>query len=130
MHSTSPDVVEVVYQFLQWLGVVFVAPTVSLIYYLTSPKSQQLSARLLVSSPGVLVALLYLFAGVVYDRKLSNPDYGIPFALTLLIPLGLILLSLAIYRGPKHVHFLQLANLICLVWTLFLGSMAITGNWL
>jgi hypothetical protein len=130
MQSTTPDVVVLAHQFLQWLGVLVVAPAVSLIYFLTSPKDQPLNARVLASSPGLIVALFYLGAGLVHDWKLSKPSYGIPFAIALLLPIGLILLSFAIYRGPKYVHFLQLANLICIFWTFFVGGMAITGDWL
>lgn len=130
MYSAIADALAASQHTLQWLGVLVAAPMVSLIYFLASPKSQPMNGRLLASAPGVLIALFYLGAGLVHVRKLSTPSFGLPFAVMLLLPLGLMLLSFAIFRGPKRVHLLQLVNLVCLFWTFFVGSMAVTGNWL
>jgi hypothetical protein len=117
-------------RFLQWQGVLLVGPAMSLIYFAASPNSQRVYARLFASSHGVVIALLYLAAGLVHEWKLSKPSYAAPFTVTLLLPLGLMLLSLFVYRGPKYVHGLQVVNLLCLFWTSFVGGMAVTGDWL
>ncbi len=121
---------EDVFRFMQWNGVLIVGPTLSLVYFWTSPKQQALLTRGLASSHGIVLALMYLAAGLVYEFKLSKPSYGWPFAISMLLPLGLMALSLRIYAGPKYVHLLHLVSLYALLWTMFVGGMAITGDWL
>jgi 4-hydroxybenzoate polyprenyltransferase len=53
-----------------------------------------------------------------------------PFALASVLPVALIVFSFIRFRGQRTVHFLQTVNLLCFIWTLFVGSMAVTGDWL
>jgi hypothetical protein len=48
----------------------------------------------------------------------------------LLVPATLIAASFFLYKGPKSLHWLQLINIACLLWTGFVGGMAVTGDWL
>ena len=74
--------------------------------------------------------MLYVGALIFSAIGISKPGYGVPFLATLLVPVALIVLSFFLYEGRKSLHTLQLVNLLCIAWTFFIGSMAITGEWL
>jgi hypothetical protein len=76
------------------------------------------------------ISLLYGIAWVVALTSHANDRNGIPFALGFLVPAALIWISLDSYRGPKRVHWLQLVNACCLLWTGIVGGMAVTGRWI
>ena len=112
----------------------FLAPglglTVSLIYYIFSRPMQQIGSRLLVSAHGAVISLLYFGATQIGQLGASHSALGVPFMLSLLVPCALIGYSLLKFRGKKIIHILQLLNLFALFLTLFIGTMAITGEWL
>ncbi len=103
---------------------------VSFVYFRASPKTQSLSERLAVSAHGAAIAVLYFGAHFFWNTGASRPDYGTPFAYMLLVPVALAIFSAFRFRGKASVHLLQIINLICLLWTFAMGTMAITGNWL
>jgi uncharacterized membrane protein len=114
----------------EWYLAPILALVVSAVYFATSPRTQPLSLRLLVSSAGVLTAVVYCVAGAVALLKRPDRAYGSAFAVALLLPISAMVLSLWLYRGKKVVHFLQIVNVACLAWTAFIGGMAVTGDWL
>jgi hypothetical protein len=119
-------------EWLAWSGYVVTAPlisvTISTVYFLASPHSQTLSSRLLASAHGLAVALLYVVAWITLISGHSNLRLSMPFAVSLFLPIVLMGISLFTYRGPKGLHWLQLVNVVCLVWIGFTGIMLITGE--
>lgn len=130
MESVPQGIVGAVFAWSQWMLAPILALGISAVYFFTSPKTEVLSKRLLASAHGLAITLLYAAAMVVFRTNSANPKFGGPFLLSLMIPLLLIVVSFFVYRGIKAVHWLQLLNLLCLGWTYFIGSMAVTGNWL
>ena len=125
--------------FLHWalLLVLYWAPLlglgVSAAYFLASPKGESLGRRALCSAHGTVIALLYF--SVMFpdtgDTKTGAPDaLAVPFNVTVLLGLILMVLPLFLFRGSKILHLLQLLNLVLLVWTWVIGGMAVTGRYL
>lgn len=110
-----------------------IAPLLSVfarvVYFRKSDPSQPLKRRLLASAHGVVMAVIYFGALTVFWSHHARDSFARPFALTLFIPPALILLSFAIYRGPRAVHLLQLVNIFALALTFLIGGMAVTGDW-
>jgi hypothetical protein len=82
------------------------------------------------SAHGLTIATLYLGAIAVGQVGASKVKYGAPFAIAFLIPLVLMVYAIITFPGRRSVHWLQLLNLVALFWSAFIGTMAITGDWL
>ena len=106
------------------------AAAVSAIYFRASPTDQPLLQILVVSGHGAVIASLYGGALAFSGLGIAKQSYGLPFIGLLLVPVVLVGLSFALFRGRRSVHLLQILNLVCLAWTLFIGGMAVTGEWL
>ena len=130
MESTSQSIIIVLSAWAQGMLAPVLALSVSAVYFFTSPKTEVLSKRLLASAHGLSIAALYLVAMTIFWANSAHPKFQVPFLFSLAIPALLIGTSFFVYRGSKTVHFLQLLNLLCLGWTFFIGSMAVTGRWL
>ena len=117
---------------LAWSGYVALAPiiaiSISVAYFVASPREQALGKRLAASSHGIAIALLYAVGWAVVLSGKSNLMLGTLYASCLLLPVALIVTSFFIYRGRKRIHFLQLINLTCLMWIGFVGIMLVTGE--
>jgi hypothetical protein len=113
----------------QWLWAPLVAAAVSVVYFQSSKSSRRFE-RFATSIHGALLAVLYFGALGIHSLGLANPMLGKAFWLSLLVPCGLALYAMARFSGNKQVHFLQLANLLAALWIWFVGTMAVTGNWL
>lgn len=130
MHSENAGMIVAAFAIAQiWLAPIL-AFAISGVYFVTSPPTQPFSRRLVASLHGIVIAALYLGALIFSAIGISNPGYGVPYQVTLLVPVALIVLSFFLYEGRKSLHVLQLVNLLCIAWTFFIGSMAITGVWL
>jgi hypothetical protein len=123
--------------FLGWLlealmlyAAPLIALSISVVYFLGSRSDDLMSRRFLTSAHGLAMCALYLVAMTVSFTRQSNLRYGTSFALALLVPLALMVVSLLLYRGNKKLHWLQVPNAACLVWIGFVGGMAVTGDWL
>lgn len=130
MQSNLPPIAEWVLTLLVWCTAPVVGLAVSIAYFVRSSGDPSLRRRLVTSSHGVAIALLYAIAMGVALARAFDPSYGDPFSLALLVPVVLIALSFVFYRGDKRTHWLQVLNVGSLVWTGFMGGMAITGRWL
>ena len=130
MESTSLSIVAVLFGWAQGLLAPVLALAISVIYFISSPRSEPVARRLLASAHGAVITTLYMGAMAIFWAQKANPQFITPFLLLLPVPLVLIVVSFFIYRGRKAIHFLQLLNLLCLGWTFFVGSMAVTGDWL
>jgi hypothetical protein len=107
-----------------------VALVVSVIYFITSPTSQPLGQRFLLSAHGALTAFLYFGAMTIWWTGHSGDHWLLPLWLVFLASLGSVTASFILFRGKKAVHFLQIPNLLALAWTAFIASMALPGDWL
>jgi hypothetical protein len=118
--------------FLQWYGAPLVLIAVSLAYFFGDPRRPAFGARLLASAHGFTGAALYLVAlGLHQARPLEyRPYLALPYTLLFLLPLVAIIISFFTFRGSRLFHLLQLLNVAALAWAFFVGSMAITGNWI
>jgi F0F1-type ATP synthase assembly protein I len=113
----------------QWLGAPVVAAAVSVAYFRSS-KNMGLGERLAVSAHGVAIVLVYVGALLVAAFGLSRASLLYPFWSLFLLPLILVAVALVRFKGNGAVHLLQLANLLSAGWSLFVGTMAVTGDWL
>jgi len=110
---------------------VLVMCAVSGAYYAFDIAEPKRRVRLMVSAHGVLGALLYL--GALFCWFLSpiyRPWATLPFFLTFVLPLSSIVYAFFRFRGPKVLHLVQLLNLSALAYALFIGGMAVSGDWL
>jgi len=121
------DAISAIAQF--WLAP-FLTLLVSVVYFRASSRTLPLGQRLAVSAHGIAITVLYFGAMFLWMSGLARPAYGMPFAYLLLIPIVLISYSLWRFRGWRFVHILQFLNLVSIAWTFFIGSMAVTGDWL
>jgi uncharacterized YccA/Bax inhibitor family protein len=103
---------------------------ISVIYFRKSPRDQPLARRYLVSAHGVVIAVIYVAAILVWQVGSAQDALARPFILICIIPVLLIVASFVWFRGPRYVHLLQLGNLFCLGATFFIGGMAVSGDWL
>jgi len=79
---------------------------------------------------GISIAVIYAVAAAVALTGNASSDCATVFDLAQLIPIAFILASFKLYRGPKRVHYLQIPNVLSLLWGGFIGGMAVTGVWL
>lgn len=115
---------------LVWYGAPIIALLVSVLYFVRSDAGDSLLRRSVTSAHGVAIAALYIIAMTVAVTRRFDPSLGTPFTIALLLPVALIVASFLLYRGSKTIHWLQVPNVACLVWTGFMGGMAIAGQWL
>jgi len=113
-----------------WLFEVLAAPLlaafVSVVYFIASPGP--ICQRLIASAHGAAIVMLYALAWLFIIAGISRPSLLLPFVVSLLLPAALIAASFLVYKGPKAVHWLQVLNVACLLWTAFTGAMLITGQ--
>ncbi len=88
--------------------------------------------RFLAAAPGIVGIALYFGAFLVgwLDPRGYRPYLAWPYAALYLIPLGLVVVAFRTFRGHWIIHASQGPNVLAFVWALFVGSMAITGDWL
>jgi len=120
--------------FLLSLVQIYAAPIVmagiSAAYFVADHSDMTLNHRILTSAHGATAAVLNVVALGIWITGLSKLSYSAPFLWLHAVPVTLIVVSLVSYRGPKWIHILQLPNLVAMFWGLFVGSMAITNDWL
>ncbi len=130
MQSEAPGILIAAIAIAQFWLAPLLALGISAVYFVTSPTTQIVARKLGASAHGASIAALYVGALFFSALGSSKPSYGIPFMSLLLVPVALIVLSLFLYEGRKVIHALQVVNVLCIAWTFFIGTMAITGNWL
>lgn len=84
----------------------------------------------MVSAHGVAITAVFSVAMLLHGVNHADARYAFPFMFLSTLPVGLIVYSFLRFKGPKVVHFFQILNLLCLVYTFFMGGMAITGDWI
>ena len=130
VQSTLPHALEALLANIEWLLAPLIAIGVSVVYFLMSPRTEPLGRRLLASTHGVSIAALYFGALWIGTSGRGSASLESPFLVMAAVPLAPMIAAFFLFRGRKAVHLLQVLNLACLVWTLFVGTMAVTDNWL
>ena len=115
---------------VQFFGAAAVMVFVSIMYFRASAIGTPLALRVFAASHGAVAALIYLAGMAVWLFDRPRLAYGTPYAAAFTVPVLLVLLSLFLFRGPARTHLLQLLNVPAMLWAVFVGSMAITGEWL
>ncbi|PKO36256.1 MAG: hypothetical protein CVU33_19340 [Betaproteobacteria bacterium HGW-Betaproteobacteria-6] len=114
-----------IWTLLAWLPLVS-----SIVYFRSSPSSESVLQRMAVSAHGAVIALLCSVALLVAIFGSPRQEYGEIYRLLLWVPLFLVAYSFFRFRGKKEIHFLQLLNILWLIFAFLFGGMAITGVWL
>jgi hypothetical protein len=112
-----------------WLPAVLMI-AISVAYYRMGKNVQTATVRFLTSAHGLIAAVLYIGALLLWELRLSRLEFAIPFLALYLLPLASIIYSFVRFSGSKLVHLLQLPNLALMFYTSFVGGMAVTGDWL
>ena len=86
--------------------------------------------RFAFSAHGASIAWLFLVAWTVSAAGAARQSFAIPFALAFIAPALLAVAALFRFQGNKVIDLLQLPLFACGGWTWFIGTMAITGEWL
>jgi len=112
---------------MAWIPLLL-ALVVSVVYYRSSPPTQPMLLRLLVSAHGVAIVCLFFIPWMVIsvsDRR-HYARFVTVFEYIGLVPVGLIVVSFALFRGPCKVHLLQALNLGALYYVMRLGVFMLT----
>jgi hypothetical protein len=115
---------------LQFWGAPILMFAVSFAYFFAADRSAGVPMRIAWSAHGAAAALIYMGAMAVWIGGLSRRSLEPIFLWSQFLPLGLIIYSLVRFRGKKIVHLLQVPNVLAMLLSVFVGSMAITGDWL
>ncbi len=107
---------------------ILISISVSLIYWLKDSNTG--FKRIAVSAHSVILLLLFGATFIAGFYGYSNLSLLLPFYSLLAIPIASIITSLVMFKGSKWIHLVHLWNLIALPWTWFVGSMAVSGDWL
>jgi len=100
-------------------------------YYVLDIGETRLRVRLMVSAHGVLGALLYIGAILWWDfSPRYRPWAVLPYLLAYALPLSSVIYAFLRFRGPKLLHFIQILNLFAFMYAIFIGGMAVSGDWL
>lgn len=120
----------VIIGFVQGAIPALVSAAIGQVYFKKSPPSQPLGQRIAVASYGISLLAIYVGAWLIFLLGLSSSSLLTPFVCLMLGCLALFIATFFIFKGPKWVHWLQIVNAFALVWTYFMGAMAITDDWL
>jgi len=121
--------VDAVVALTQWIWAPVVACSISCVYFLKA-DALPLPRRIMVSAHGSLLSLLYVGALFVYTVGMSKPFLAYPFWVAFVVPLASAALAFAWIRDKGALHALLLLLAACAAWSLFIGTMAVTGEWL
>jgi hypothetical protein len=116
----------------QWYGAPIVMVAISVAYFFCDTRRPAYVQRVVSSAHGLLGSALYVGAMGLFmaDPQEHRPSWGVPYALLFLLPLASVVMSFVTFRGNRLIHLLQPINLLAMVWALFIGAMAVTGDWL
>jgi hypothetical protein len=113
----------------QLLWAPILASAVSVLYF-RKAAHLPLGQRAAVSAHGALLALIYAIAFLISVAGAARANLAVPFWFAFTLPAVSVLFALARFSGNKSVHLLLLAVAACAVWVFFIGTMAVTGDWL
>lgn len=122
-------VLEILFALVQWLITPAIGLGVSIAYY-QAAEHLTFQKRIAVSAHGGAIAALYVGALGIHLAGLSADSLMKPYWAMFALPTALVAYSLIYFREAGWLHLLQLANSIAIAFTLGVGTMAVTGNWL
>lgn len=102
--------------------------SISTVYFLSSPKTQPLSRRVLTAGHGALGALLFAIAMAVHYMGSPRPGLQAPFLVLWALPFVLAAISLRWFRGNWRVHILFLPLIPLMLWALIVSCTVIGGG--
>lgn len=86
-------------------------------YFLSDRSGSSVTRRIVTSAHGLVGAVLFVVAMVlVLLSNEAQPELARVFLLLYLIPVGLLVVSSYMYRGPSWLHRLQIINMPALLW--------------
>jgi len=102
--------------------------TISLLYwYKDNNKGIK---HIVVSAHSVFMLILLGAALIIGFNILTHKLLLIPFYILLFGAVLSIVFSFKYFTGSKWLHLTHILNIPVLLWTYFVGSMALTGDWL
>jgi hypothetical protein len=117
--------------YIEWYGAPTVMAGVSAAYYFAYRGRPADCRRFLCAAHGFAGVALYFGALTLWAL---SPEYrpwlAWPYAVLYLIPLSLVAVAFIKVNGSQLIHLLQLPNLCAMFWSLYVGGMAVTGDWL
>jgi hypothetical protein len=114
-----------------WLLPALITTAISAAYFSFARNEKAPLVRIFVSAHGLVAAVFYIGALAIWELTGNyRPWAAFPFLLLYLIPIASIVYSLIRFSGPKFLHVSQVANVICISYMLFIGGMAVTGDWI
>ena len=109
----------------QFLLPIFLMLLVSFKYFKAEQPNSTLSRKIITSSHGLVLAILYSCATVIAITGNQSIINGRIYSILNLLPLALIAISFIWYKGPKELHFLQLLLLPLFIVTYFFGLLIV-----
>jgi hypothetical protein len=128
-HMSQPHYLEAILALAQFWAAPTIMFAISIAYFQTDQKLP-VSRRILGSAHGAVGAAVFLGAIVVHWMGAARRAFDVPYLVLIAFSAALIVASFFLFRGPRAMHLLQLVNVPCLAWTLVVGEMAVTGEWL
>lgn len=86
--------------------------------------------RVLVSMHSCLLFVVLCAALALGGYGYANKDLMPIFYFLLVLPVVSVIASFLYFKGSKWFHLLHAWNIVAFVWTLLVGSMAVTNDWL
>ena len=75
--------------------------------------------------------LLIIGGSLIFGYNgITSDSYLLPLYIFLAVPIISVIFSLIYFTGSKWWHLMHIWNVFALIWTLFIGSMSVTGDWL
>ncbi len=95
---------------------------ISYVYFKADSSDASLKFRIATAAHGVSAAILYLSAWLV-SALTAGPRLDLAAILLALyaVPVGLTVISMGSYRGPRSMHALQFINVPVMLYTAFIG---------
>jgi hypothetical protein len=107
---------------------ILISISVSLIYWIKDSNTG--IKRISVSAHSVILLAIFGATFVIGYYGYSDKSLLMPFYFLLAVPIASMIASLILFTGSKWIHLVHIWNLLALPWTWFVGSMAVSGDWL
>jgi len=112
---------------LFWFSVSLVPIYTSIVYFLSSPRSESFAKRLAVSAHGIVISVLFIVAVIAAAFGFPQKVYRELFDLLCWMPIILIGYSFSCFEGGKEIHLLQAINILWLLAAAIFARVAVIG---
>lgn len=110
------------------LGFILLTLGTTVLYWINSRNTG--FTKVAVSAHGASILVIFGAALALAYSEITHTKLLLPYNVLLLVPLVSVLAAFKLYSGNKWLHICQLWNGFALLWASFIGSMAITNDWL